>query len=229
MPFLTQIQIQENIFLGIWKIDNAKENLDFFLNSFILNQKDEFYLEKIKNTNAKIRCLASRLTLKIILENQQITYNGISHTPEKKPFLAENPLWHISISHTEDYCGAVISYKKFVGLDLEKAQYKLQKISHKFLHETEKNAFFPENLPQTITLQNLTQIWASKEAMYKLYGKKNMIFKDDLAILTLQPENPNPHENLGRFFDKNQQTWLQCALYNHCWEDVWSVVSILLQ
>lgn len=215
MPFLTQIEIQKNIFLGIWKMDLETENLDFFEKIFPLPENDAHYLQQITHHEAKLRSLVSRYVLKTLLESQFLCYEGITHSPQKKPFLKNLPDWDISISHSEKYCGAVIAYKENIGFDLEQIQPKIQKIAPKFIHELEKENFYP------LSLLQLTQIWASKEAMYKLYGEKKMIFKTDLQVLTL--ENAI---NKGVFLDKNQHTWINCDLFMHQWEDVCGVVAV---
>ncbi len=222
MPFLQFTQLKNNIFLGIWAINHNTENLDFFLEKFFLFENDKKYLETISNYDAKIRCLASRFCLKLLLEQLSLQYEGISHTENKKPFLKNLPNIQISISHSEDYCGAVVSFDKNIGLDLEKTQEKIQKIAPKFLSELEKNTFFSKNISENtpFDIDLLTQIWSSKEAMYKLYAEKKMTFKNDILVLNL-----GENAGKGRFFDKINNIWVDCDLHIFKWENTFVVIS----
>jgi 4'-phosphopantetheinyl transferase len=96
------------------------------------------------------------------------------YTPENKPFLAGSTD-HISISHSHDKLVIIVNNKQNTGIDIELLRDKVLKIRHKFMNVNEA-AFAGEDI------EKLIAVWASKEAMYKCFGLKNLDFKENLSV-----------------------------------------------
>jgi len=96
------------------------------------------------------------------------------YTPENKPFLAGRTD-HISISHSHDKLVIIVNNKQNTGIDIELLRDKVLKIRHKFMNANEA-VFAGEDI------EKLIAIWASKEAMYKSFGLKNLDFKENLSV-----------------------------------------------
>lgn len=92
----------------------------------------------------------------------------------KKPFLKDRTE-HISISHSHNKLAIIINEKENTGIDIELLRDKVIKIKHKFLSDSEME-FANEDVDKLIT------IWAAKEAMYKVYGLKELDFKKNLFV-----------------------------------------------
>jgi phosphopantetheinyl transferase (holo-ACP synthase) len=92
-----------------------------------------------------------------------------------KPYLDGSDHF-ISMSHTLDFT-AVIASLIPVGIDIQYMVEKIQRISNKFVREDEF-LFIPE------VDRNLYYhaIWGAKESMYKAYGKKELDFKNHMAV-----------------------------------------------
>ncbi|MGI9541761.1 MAG: 4'-phosphopantetheinyl transferase family protein, partial [Cyclobacteriaceae bacterium] len=89
-------------------------------------------------------------------------------------------------AHSFPYAVAIIDHQKPVGIDIEKPRLQLQRIAPKFLNHSEEIA----------AAQDLTKLcwyWAAKETLYKIYGRKKLIFKKDLAI---EPFDPHTDKNV---------------------------------
>lgn len=99
---------------------------------------------------------------------------GLSYTPENKPFL-KNRKEHISISHSHDKLVIIVNAAENTGIDIEQIRDKVRNIRHKFLSEKELH-FAGEDTDKLVTL------WAAKEAMYKVYGLKEVEFIKNLAV-----------------------------------------------
>ncbi|MBQ0741343.1 4'-phosphopantetheinyl transferase superfamily protein, partial [Aquimarina celericrescens] len=78
---------------------------------------------------------------------------------------------HISITHSFEFTGVIVSDKK-VGIDIEKQREKIKLIAPKFTPIEEYKALGDgEDL-----IRKLTIVWGAKESLYKLYGKRGLLF-----------------------------------------------------
>jgi phosphopantetheinyl transferase len=82
---------------------------------------------------------------------------------------------------------AIINTKVPCGIDIEQIRSKLKPLAPKFLNEAELAIGADD-------LTNLAVLWGAKEALYKLHGRKSLIFKENLAI-----EDFKFSENSGTF------------------------------
>lgn len=109
----------------------------------------------------------------------------LSYTVENKPYLQGSQV-HISISHSHDKLVVILNQKENTGIDIELIRDKVSNIQHKYLSEREMN-FAANDTEKLITL------WAAKEALYKVYGLKEVEFIRNLYI-----EDYNSEEIRGR-------------------------------
>lgn len=110
----------------------------------------------------------------LLCELLQTNNIDLAYTSTNKPFLAERTE-HISISHSHDKLAVIINKVENTGIDIELIRDKVLKVRHKFLTKTEAD-FAKDDVEKLIT------IWAAKEAMYKVYGLKEMDFKAHLSV-----------------------------------------------
>jgi len=98
----------------------------------------------------------------------------LAYTAENKPYL-KGRNEHISISHSHDKLAIIINARENTGIDIEQIRDKVKNIQSKFLNKRELE-FAADNTDKLITL------WAAKEAMYKVYGLKEVEFIRDLFV-----------------------------------------------
>ncbi|MBL7930431.1 MAG: 4'-phosphopantetheinyl transferase superfamily protein [Bacteroidia bacterium] len=98
----------------------------------------------------------------------------LCYTPENKPYL-KNLSLHISISHSHEKLVVICNKKANTGIDIELLRDKVRNIQHKYLSEREIR--FAANDPD-----RLVTLWAAKEALYKVYGLKEVEFIKNLFI-----------------------------------------------
>jgi 4'-phosphopantetheinyl transferase len=108
----------------------------------------------------------------------------LDYTSFKKPFLKKRNE-HISISHSHGKLAIILNKKQPTGIDIELVRDKVLNIQEKFLSEREM--LFARN-----KVDKLLTIWAAKEAMYKVYGEKEIEFARHLQV-----ENFNGSEIQG--------------------------------
>lgn len=157
---------------AVWQITETESNLQVLLPS---NEIDAKYLSKISHAEKRKEFFAARLALQALLEALKQPYEGLPKDEYDKPYLAHLP-YHISISHTYDSAVAILHQTQATGIDIEPCRHKLWRIAHKFLNAHE-SAIVEDSL------EKLTLAWVAKEALYKLYGKKKLSFKENMQIL----------------------------------------------
>ena len=145
-------------------------NISPFIAVGILNL-NEFASEHSNMSKRELEKAGSKFLLTQMLKTEAFELN---YTAEKKPFLNARTE-HISISHSHDKLAVIINQKENTGIDIELIRDKFLKIQHKFLNQNEIN-FTKNNIEKLIT------VWAAKEAMYKVYGLKELDFKRNLFV-----------------------------------------------
>lgn len=166
-------KISESFLLGIWKIEESKEEL---LSS--LERKD--FLEKdilsVSSASKQLERLAVRVLFKTLLSKEvNIQYNKAG-----KPYLDDNS-FYISISHTKDYVAVILDKQNEVAIDIEKISDKVKRVRPKFVSDN-------EYIDSDNELIHLLLHWSAKETMYKILGIQGIDLKADLHISKFIPE-----------------------------------------
>ena len=164
MPIYQIKNVSEHLKVGIWKIEETEKEL-----TVLLLKKVSSLAEK-PNTSNQTRIkqwLATRLLLSEFFENAQISYDKYG-----KPHL-DNGCF-ISISHSNEFVAIAINQNNHCGIDIEKITPKVERIKQKFLNVID--------LENVIEIEDLTIYWSAKEALYKYYGRKEILFIEHLFI-----------------------------------------------
>ncbi|MDZ4663492.1 MAG: 4'-phosphopantetheinyl transferase superfamily protein [Bacteroidota bacterium] len=139
--------INEQLSLGMLDLQGFKADNVLDEKREIERKGTQFLLKKMLNTAAF-----------------ELVYNEL-----KRPLL-KGRSEHISISHSHQWLAISIHQTNETGVDLELIREKVINIKHKFLCEQEFE------FAQT-DIDKLTLLWCAKEAIYKMYGKKELEFK----------------------------------------------------
>jgi 4'-phosphopantetheinyl transferase len=175
MPLLKEENIHSHAHWALWHITEKEEEL---LNGFPFSSPEQEELDKIKVPERRLEWIASRVLLKKLAAEQGLAQAEIRKDTFGKPYIADCP-YHISLSHAFPYAAAIIQ-KQPVGIDIEHSREQLLRIRHKFLH--------PEELSRAGNdLQKLGIYWSAKEALYKLYGRKGLLFQEQIRIEPFEP------------------------------------------
>jgi len=153
---------------GVWQIDENEEEL----NALILPA--DSCPEEITNPRKRLEWLSGRILLKKMVEEAGLPYSGIVKNEFGKPFL--NDLNHqISLSNSYPFVAVQIHPKNPVGIDLEQPQSKLFSVMRRVLTDGEWN-------DGANNLKKLCVYWCAKEALYKIYGKRSLVFTEQILI-----------------------------------------------
>ena len=162
MPLFREIRDNDSS-IFIWEVTESEADLS-------MNLDDLICLGIIKNNKLKKRRIEKYVQAYLLLK-AKIDPLSVSYSNSGKPFIESNNM-HISFSHSGKYAALMVN-KSICGIDIEKENPKIEKISPKFLHEDEIK-FLP--IPGA-----LTWIWCIKEAVFKSFGER-VFFKNDIII-----------------------------------------------
>ena len=150
----------------IWKIE---EQRSFFLDKLKISDQNIPFI----NGAREMEWLASRL---LALKLDKTVPEAITKDEYGKPHCSSGEK-HISISHSKNYA-AYASFVHPIGIDLQIHDARIRKLAKKYTTVEEVN-LLPENLESDIKLH---LIWTVKEAVFKLYGRKELPFKTAILI-----------------------------------------------
>jgi 4'-phosphopantetheinyl transferase len=162
--------IDEHTLYAIWQISESAEELR---SAISLREEEEILYQSFVAESRKKQWLAYRLLIRDLLKPDNFP---VEYDQSGKPFLAGSD-FHISVTHTEDLAAVIISRHARVGIDIEKIKRRIEKVRDKFLH-TEESAFIEKGKE----LEQLTLAWCAKEALYKLYGQRNLDFREHISV-----------------------------------------------
>jgi 4'-phosphopantetheinyl transferase len=211
MPLVHSEKIEETSTLLLWKLTETESELHESL-GFLYNLID---LETISHPQKRREWMASRILIKILVEQFGLNYEGTHKDEHGKAFLVNNAS-HISITHTFDYVAAVINATAPVGIDMEKTDLKLQRTAGKFLS-------LPEFEHAGNQLEVLCMYWCAKEALYKRYGKKKISFKKSIFI---EPFNKFQQTIKGVLSDEDEDLKVKSQIHVRWFDDYCLAVSV---
>ena len=158
--------------LLLWKLSENETQLSNLVN-ISLSSKSKLDLMKSSSQRRQFLGVQNLLNLHKI-KNDMLFYDD-----NGKPHLLNNKF--ISISHSFDYCGVIVSNVK-VGLDIEKFRSKILNISKKFVSESDLS------LINLNSIENVTKVWSIKEAVFKAFGHNEIDFKKNIIIKSVIKE-----------------------------------------
>jgi len=181
MPVIFLEEIEKDTFIGLWKIEENPAELE---NQLQLKEHELGVLRSLQGNKRNLHWLATRVLLRKMLNTKD--YIDCQPDENGKPILLNLP-HHISLSHSYDYAAVMISKEKRVGIDIEIIKNKIERVQNKFMSNEELSFIDHKN-----TIEHLYVCWCAKEALYKLNGKKETSFKDNIHL------KPFPYAEKGQ-------------------------------
>jgi 4'-phosphopantetheinyl transferase len=204
MPLFHKEEIANGVSMAIWKIE---ESLKALYMLYAPSGEEIKSLESTKIESKKLEWLSARLALKALVPS--LKYE-VYKDQFGKPHLNIEEL-HISISHAKGFGAAALSSIGPIGIDIEHERPQILRIAHKFLHESEK-PWADDHIAQ------LTQIWCAKEALYKLHGRTQLIFAEQLKV---NPPDTNG-TSTGEILEHGESSSFQLHWEKH--NEFWSCI-----
>ncbi len=153
----------------IWKIEESISKLQ---EGIVLSENSTTRLNSMKSQLHQRGFLSIRHLLKEVgYTDADLIYDEFG-----KPHLKNGK--YISITHSFTFTAIIVSDELHVGIDIEKQREKILKIAHKFTPFEEYKTI--ANVDALIS--KLTIVWGAKESLYKIYGKKKLLFLHHIYI-----------------------------------------------
>ena len=165
----------EDAALGVWEINETVEELWKSVN---LTEQELKYYSYLRSDTRRQHWLSYRLILPHLIRPGELT--GIEYDKDGKPHL-NNGVRHISVSHSGKFSALIASGSKNVGIDIEHMSPKIFKVAHKFLNDCELRIVFCSH-----AMEGLFVIWAAKEALFKLHGRRDLQFREHIRIFPFE-------------------------------------------
>jgi len=169
MALYKTLTISKTTKVLIWKIE---ESIDELQKGITLSKNSKTRLDSMKSELHQKGFLSIRHLLKEI----NLTDADINYDEFGKPHLTNGR--HISITHSFTFTAIIFSDEAPVGIDVEKQREKILKIAHKFTPIEEYKTI--ANVDALIC--KLTIVWGAKESLYKIYGKKKLLFLHHIYV-----------------------------------------------
>lgn len=163
-------KINEDTLYAIWQITESVEELQ---DAISLREDEKVLYETFVAENRKKQWLAYRLLIRTLLKPEDYP---VEYDQSGKPFLAGSDI-HISVTHTDDLAAVIMSRSARVGIDMERVRPRVAKVKERFLNPQELDSIGKKD-----ELEQLTLAWCAKEALYKLYGARDLDFRDQIRL-----------------------------------------------
>jgi 4'-phosphopantetheinyl transferase len=169
MALYKSLTVNKTTKVLIWKIE---ESLSELQEGIILS----------KNSSTRLNSMKSELhqkgfvSIRHLLKEVGYTDADLIYDEFGKPHLKNGKF--ISITHSYTFTAIIVSDDLHVGIDIEKQREKILKIAHKFTPFEEYKTI--ANVDALIS--KLTIVWGAKESLYKIFGKKKLLFLHHIYI-----------------------------------------------
>lgn len=174
MPLVFKNQVGEETFLALWKMDEDTGSLEDLL---IPDENEAGFLKNILLEKRKKEWLAVRILIRLIAGSKHM----VDYYENGQPYLPGTD-YKISISHSKDIAGIILSKKFQPGLDIELISSRVEKIRLKFLSKPElKNIREGENF-----YKHMLAHWCAKETLVKICGDRTIDFIRYLKIFPFE-------------------------------------------
>tara|TARA_B100000795_G_C22781260_1_gene432399 strand:- start:1090 stop:1716 length:627 start_codon:yes stop_codon:yes gene_type:complete len=169
MPLYKTIDVNDFTKVLIWEI---QETLADLTTDIKLTENSQSRLESMKS----ILHQKGFVSIRHLLKYAGYVDSDLYYDEFGKPYLKDGNF--ISITHSFTFTAIIISKKDIVGIDIEKQRDKIVKIAHKFTPFEEYKTIANHDA----LVSKLTIVWGAKESLYKIYGKKKLLFLHHIYI-----------------------------------------------
>ena len=169
MALYKSLTVNKTTKVLIWKIEESISKLQ---EGIVLSENSTTRLNSMKSELHQ----KGFVSIRHLLKEVGYTDADLIYDEYGKPHLKDGKF--ISITHSYNFTAIIVSDDLHVGIDIEKQREKILKIAHKFTPFEEYKTI--ANVDALIS--KLTIVWGAKESLYKIYGKKKLLFLHHIYI-----------------------------------------------
>ncbi|WP_299487047.1 4'-phosphopantetheinyl transferase family protein [uncultured Allomuricauda sp.] len=170
MPIYKTITISPTTSSYIWKVTETEPELakGIELTPHCQNRMDGMKSEMHRRAFLSIRHLMAEAGYK----DHDLYYDDFG-----KPHLKDGN--HISITHSHNFTGIIVSQTDEVGIDIEMQRDKILRIANKFTPLQEYRTLANTEA----IIRKLTIVWGAKESLYKIYAQQGLSFLKHIDVM----------------------------------------------
>jgi len=169
MPLYKIITVNPKIKVYIWKITESEKELSLNIN---LTNTCQLRIDGMKSELHR----RGFLSIRHLMGLAGYVDSDLFYDQAGKPHLKDGK--NISITHSYQFTGIIISQHDEVGIDIEKQRDKIALIGHKFTPMEDYAGI--ESTAELV--KKLTIIWGAKESLYKIYATHGLSFMNHIYI-----------------------------------------------
>ena len=190
MPIYNTLTVNDSITVYIWKIEESEDEL----------AKDIQLTEHCENRMNAMKSELHRkgfLSIRHLMAAAGYIDADLFYDENGKPHLKDGN--KISITHSGQFTGIIISQNQEVGIDIEMQRDKILRIAHKFTPIAEYKTIANSDA----LIRKLTVVWGCKESLYKIYAEKGLSF---LHHIDIKDFSLSEDSTTGEVLYKGEQT-----------------------
>jgi len=176
MPLYKSITVDSTTVLHVWKVEESEPEL---AKSIQLTPHCERRMEGMKSEIHR----RGFLSIRHLLAKEGYADADLVYDEFGKPHLKDGK--KISITHSNNFTGIIVSDKQEVGIDIEKKRDKILRIAHKFTPIEEYKTIANNDA----LIRKLTIVWGSKESLYKIYAQPGLSFLHHIDVKDFSMED----------------------------------------
>ncbi|WP_210463626.1 MULTISPECIES: 4'-phosphopantetheinyl transferase family protein [Rufibacter] len=170
MPLFQHKPVSFASLLGLWRIEESIEEL----RAQLLSMRPDHEIPAFKPETRTKEWLAARVLAYKLLEKLEAPEMYLQ-TQETGGPICTDDAWHVSLTHSGPWVGALVSCAHQVGIDIEMIGSKAPRLAPRFLNEEELAAAAED--PEKVHLY-----WSAKETLYKVYRNRKLDFQENLRL-----------------------------------------------
>jgi len=169
MPLFKTIQVSSSILTHIWRIEETETALS---DGIVLTEHCQNRMDRMKSEMHR----RGFLSIRHLMAEAGYVDHDLYYDAFGKPHLKDGK--KISITHSNQYTGIIVSDTHEVGIDIEKQRDKILRIAHKFTPIEEYRTI----ANTAAMVRKLTVVWGCKESLYKIYAEPGLSFLHHINI-----------------------------------------------
>mgnify|MGYP000235427733 CR=1 FL=1 len=169
MGLYKTIELDSSIKIYIWKVTELETEL---AKGIDLTPHCQKRLDGMKSELHR----RGFLSIRHLLAAAGYVDHDLYYDENGKPHLKDGK--HISITHSHEFTGIIVSESNEVGVDIEMKRDKILRIAHKYTPIEEYKTIANTDA----VIRKLTIVWGAKESLYKIYSEKGLSFLHHINV-----------------------------------------------
>ena len=169
MALYKTLQLPPDLRIYIWKIEESESWLSEDV------ELTPYCRERYEGMQSELH-RRGFLSIRHLMAEAGYTDFDLYYDKNGKPHLRDGT--HISITHSFEFTGIILSRDCEVGIDIEKQRDKILRIAHRFTPMRDYHNVANEEA----LIRKLTVVWGIKESLYKIMGIPGISFLNHIVI-----------------------------------------------